>query len=64
MKAENKTTVNNRTIRLTELPGTDDTLTELVIVVNYQGESNCLKGVTIDSIVIPAILKALNNPHQ
>lgn len=61
MKADNTTTEHNRTIHVTELPTKDEyDLTEITITVNYTGEGNASKGITLDHIIIPAIVEALN----
>lgn len=69
MKAENKTTEHNRTIRLTEIPDPDDKrlLPELTITINYiQGDGVPIldKAVTLDSVVIPLIIEAINSHRQ
>ena len=62
MKADNTETGHNRTIRLTGIEGSE--LDELLITVNYV-EAPCedrrlVKAVTLDGVVIPAIIDALN----
>jgi hypothetical protein len=68
MKATNEGTGHNRTIRLTGLPGTNGTLTELTITVNYTNTPNdgstLDKAVTLDSVVIPELLRAINATGQ
>ena len=65
MKAENKTTNHNRTIKITGLPQEHhDDLTELEITTNYKtipNDGNVVsKAIALDKIVIPAIIEALN----
>jgi hypothetical protein len=57
MRAENKTTEHNRTIRVTGIPGE---MPELVILVDYAGDCNVEKAVVLDGTVIPAIIDSLN----
>jgi hypothetical protein len=59
MKAENTTTGHNRTIKITEIPG--PYLNKLTITVNYVDGGCVVKARTLDSIIIPEIIKALNN---
>ncbi len=62
MKAENVTTGHNRTIRLTEIPG--DELKTLLITITYVEVTNdggvIYKAVTLDNVVIPLIMAAIN----
>ena len=63
MKAENTTTPHNRVIKITDIPKHPDFTnlpTELEIHINYSGNSSASKGIILDSIIIPAILKGLN----
>lgn len=66
MKAENTTTGHNRTIRLTEIPDNGKgSLRELVITINYKlfGDNDPYtvdKAVTLDGVVIPTIIEAIN----
>lgn len=65
MKADNTSTGHNRTIRLTEIPGLPS---ELTITVNYVQVANdgdaVKKAVCLDGVVIPEIVRALNNCHD
>jgi len=61
MKAENKTTEHNRTIRLT---GIDGDVPAMLITINYvarRNDSLCCLAVALDNIVIPAIINSTNN---
>jgi hypothetical protein len=58
MKADNTSTDHNRTIRLTEVPGD---VPELLITVGYV-QTNVPVAITLDKVVIPAIIEALNRP--
>lgn len=62
MQVENKTTDHNRTLRFSGLSG--DLMPELVVTLNYQKTTNdpdiLYKAITLDNVVIPAILKAVN----
>lgn len=64
MKAENKTTIHNRTIRLTELPiGQFCCKSEMLITINYVEDQNIQRldlAVALDNVIIPAIIKAIN----
>lgn len=64
MKAENETTGHNRTLRITGIPGAEAPLRELCITIGYVSGSNdgavIDKAVTLDSVVIPAIIEAIN----
>ncbi len=65
MKADNTTTPHNRTIRLTEIPsGKHGALSELSIKIGYVSDDPKIgdghRGVTIDSVVIPMIVEAIN----
>lgn len=66
MKAENDSTPHNRTIKLTEIGG--EYLHELEIYVNYTSTPNdggmAEKGCTLDKIVVPAIIEAINKAHD
>jgi len=58
MKIE-KTDKHSRTLMVTGIPKKhDDDPTELEISVNYTGDSNGLKGVTLDGHVVPGIISA------
>lgn len=69
MKADNLTTDHNRTIKLTELPTCAfgvgrDLPAELTITVMYQrcpGDRTLDSAVSLDSVVIPEIIRAINN---
>lgn len=66
MKADNTITGHNRTIRITGIPDPkgEGFLPELTITVNYVQQPNeggsVYKAVTLDGVVIPAIIEALN----
>jgi hypothetical protein len=66
MHADNTQTDHNRTIRLTGIPDPHkkDLLAELDITVGYKTHYNddqvVVKAITLDSVVIPAIITALN----
>lgn len=66
MKADNTSTPHNRTIRLTEIEGGE--LSELDITINYTKVPNddkvVYKAVTLDGVVIPALIKAINDQHE
>jgi hypothetical protein len=55
---------NGRVLIVSDLPDTIDgiggSLTELEILVNYTGSPGAHKAVPLDSIIIPAIMRALN----
>ncbi len=59
MQAENKTTGHTRFINVSNIPGTQ---MSLEIEIKVRGQSNAIKGTTLDHKVIPAILEALNAP--
>ena len=63
MKCENETTEHNRTIHFTEIPAPDKgDLTEMLVIVNYPRTERqaMLHGITLDSYVIPAVIRAVN----
>ncbi len=71
MKADNQSTDHNRTVHITNIKphgiwaklNICNLPTELTITINYKedGPGTTLeKAVTLDSVVIPAIIKALN----
>lgn len=60
MKAENKTTGHNRIIRFTDIPSEGNLPREMEVEIRYVGESNGAKGIALDNIIIPAILKGLS----
>lgn len=71
MKADNsfEVTGHNRTILLTEIDGAlNGYLDELKITINYVQKPNdgntILKACTLDKLVIPAIIAALNASHK
>jgi hypothetical protein len=69
MQATNEGTGHTRTIKLTGIPDIGKgLLTELTITVNYTQEPNdgrvLDKAVTLDSVVIPEIIRAINNCGQ
>ena len=68
MKAEKTPSYNNRTLRLTEIPG--DALSELTITIEIKKPeptankpSPGAMGVTLDKYVIPTIIEAINKAH-
>lgn len=67
MKANNTETPHNRTIAITEideLVNGSPALEELEIKINYTDtheHGNALKGVTLDNVIIPKIVAALND---
>lgn len=63
MHAENQSTGHNRTIRFTDLPGYPH---EMNVAVNYTSENLHVedKAVTLDSIIIPEILRAVNHEPE
>lgn len=64
MIAENVSSDHNRTIVFKDLPILEGmTLPSLTITVNYDGDgdSDVHKGITLDNVVIPAIILAVNN---
>lgn len=66
MKAENDTTGHNRTLRIHDIPDPEGKgyMPTLVITINYAIERDdgqrVQRAVTLDNVVIPAIIKALN----
>ena len=62
MKAENTSTGHTRNIQITEIEGGE--VENLVIRLDYGSEANVLKAITLDNIVIPAIIKAINQNHE
>ena len=54
----------NRTLYLSGLPDTVDGITglptTLEIEISYAGDPNCFKAISLDNVVIPAIVKALD----
>lgn len=64
MKAQNDTTGHNRTIRITEIPEHPHRyLSEMSITIGYlrEGDGSIIdKAVTLDNVIIPAIIEALN----
>lgn len=60
MKAENKTTDHNRTIRLSDIPGYNG---DLLITLGYVNDDNSGvvdKAVCLDNVVIPTIIDLIN----
>jgi len=58
-----KATRQNRTITVTNIPAEKDGLKfepALEIKISYTGDGSACKGVTLDNLIIPAILAALN----
>lgn len=71
MQATNEGTGHNRTIKLTGIPDPEGKglLSELTITVNYTYGFNDAdkvvdRAVTLDSVVIPEIIRAINNCGQ
>lgn len=60
MKADNKNTTHNRNIRFTDLPGETDALTVYLNYTNDDAIGRSRKAVCLDNVVIPAIIKAIN----
>ena len=52
------TSAASRTLRLTNIPGYDG---ELLIEIKQKGDSNVGTGIALDHVIIPRILKALND---
>lgn len=69
MKVENETTGHNRTLRLTGIEGDRrkcGVLPELTITISYVNDDGhgIYKAITLDNVVIPAIIKALNRQRK
>lgn len=62
MRADNTTTEHNRFIKITgiEDPNNEGYCPELEIMICYRVDGNANKGMTIDNVIIPAIIKAIN----
>lgn len=58
MRAENHTTGHSRYIRITGIPGS---VPELVLDVRYRGDAGALKGVALDTYVVPRLISAFNS---
>lgn len=57
-----QSTENSRLLIVSGLPDSASTYESLEIIVTYTGPGNGCKGVTLDGHIIPAIVKALNEP--
>ncbi len=63
MKAEREP--GERRIKISKIPtdrveGIKGTLPDLTICLNYEGGNDVFKAITLDNVVIPAIVEALN----
>jgi hypothetical protein len=64
VKLDNVVTEDNRIVRFSGLPGTDDTMTEIDVFFSYSTASNVSmnrSARTLDKIVIPMIIKLFSD---